>query len=69
MTSLGPSERSFTGEACLQALPHIRLSSVANSGRGPHTQTDHEGARQSCHPSDNALDTLQLPQNKLSAKP
>ncbi len=26
-------------------------------------------ARQSCHPSDSALDRLQLPQNKPSAKP
>jgi len=32
--SMGPSERSFTGEVCLQALPHIRLNSIATSGRG-----------------------------------
>ncbi len=33
--SLGPSERPFTGEACLQVLPHIRLSNDCHLGPGP----------------------------------
>ena len=33
--SLGPGERSFTGEACVQALPHISIPKHCQPGPGP----------------------------------